>query len=91
MPYTYDRRADASPNPTLPKLMWDMLLGIDNAPYHALPVDMVPNSSSVRKALQALIARGLVRLVEKGPRFPAHYVLTGGGSHAIRTFTARRP
>jgi hypothetical protein len=80
---TYDRRESKAPGLTKP--LHALLLKIDNGDYHGLPADGV-NSVVEKRNLDALVARHLIRFVPEGNRFPAHYVLTAAGSHAIETF-----
>ncbi len=58
-----------------------LLLAIDAGPAHATPVGDVTDP-----ALYSLIARGEVRYLPESGRWPARYVVTTRGSHALRTF-----
>jgi hypothetical protein len=82
MSYSYDRRM--ARGPLLTKQLMTVLLRIDRGPYHQFPADKLPKS--LLPAFAALLQRDLIRLVPAGRYFPAHYVLTSGGSHAIGTF-----
>jgi len=64
-----------------------VMLRIEKSPYHFLPFDDVKVNE--RPVIKALMAKGLVRLMEPTGRFPERFVVTSKGSHALRTFNAR--
>jgi len=63
----------------------ELLLKIDNSPYHMLPIDELESDDEI-DAVDRLAQMGLVRLMPADARFPERVVLTSGGSHATGTF-----
>lgn len=81
MSYKYARGPDQLTNQER-----QLLLKIDNGDYHqGMPQDM-----TAKRTLERMVARGFAKFVPDGPRFPAHYVITTKGSHALGTFSQSR-
>ena len=74
----------------VPPVAKELLLKIDNGPYHALPVTELSDEDGELDVADALVGKGWLRRVPASKRFPEHFVLTSLGSHAIGTFKFSR-
>lgn len=61
-----------------------VLKNVEAGDYHMLPSDYM--SDADRDQADRLVRRGLLRWLPANERFPARYVVTSGGSHALGTF-----
>lgn len=60
------------------------LLRVERSDFHACTRARL--SSDLRAAADALVARGLLRVLPRKGRFPRRYVVTSAGSWALGTF-----